>query len=342
MGPGIDAHSEALLDAVCARLGDPPSPEVRESIGFFLDHLVASVTLGAPYALTEQLQWQTRRLRVLAPELDTERLALVTRAVIEERMGGAAGVEQLALAAVDHLELARGDLALRSGAEPSDPGFGDLARHYLELALAEDHDEAVDLVLASELTPYEVLLHVLEPAQVELGRRWEQGDLSVAQEHGTTALTERVMALLRGRRRSIALDDGTVYAGVVGEDLHRVGLEMVSELLELAGWRVVRAPGVVDRATVVEQVARVRPDVLALSVTLLPDVVALRAVIEALRSDERSRHIPVVVGGRPFLRLPSLADLVGADDWARDGAGAVEACRRQRDLARRASKSADS
>jgi MerR family transcriptional regulator, light-induced transcriptional regulator len=325
---GIDAHSGSMLDDICTRLAPSLSSEVRESIGFFVDQLVASLALGAPSALTDQLLWQTRRLRALAPDLDTGRLARVTRAVLEERLGGADGVGQLALTAADHLELARGDLAHGPAAEQPDPGFGDLAGYYLELALADGHDEAVDLVLASGLTPQDVLLHLLEPAQVELGRRWERDDVSVAQEHETTALTQRVMALLRGRRRRVAPNGRSVLTAAVGEELHSVGLEMVTDLLGLAGWSVEQAPGAVEHTTVVEQVARTRPDVVALSVTLLSHVVELRSVIEALKSDERTRHVPVVVGGRPFRRDPALAGLVGADAWAADGRGAVEACRR--------------
>jgi signal transduction histidine kinase len=324
---GTDAYPGSVLDAVCSRLGDSLSPDARASIGFFVDQLEASVALGSPASLSDQLQWQTRRLRVLEPDLDAERLAGVVRTVLQQRRYGGRD-DGLGPCAREHLEVVLG--AEPHGGEPEtpDPGFGELAERYLELALAEHHDDAVDLVLASGLTPREVLLHLLEPSQVELGRRWEHDLVSVAQEHQTTALTERVMALLRGRRRSVADNGGTVYVGVVGEEMHRVGLDMVCDLLGFAGWRVVQAPGSIDPDSVVEQVALARPDVLALSVTLLTQVVELRAVIEAVRSDVRTRHVPVVVGGRPFRRNPALADLVGADQWAADGDGAVEACRR--------------
>jgi signal transduction histidine kinase len=329
----LGADDLSLRDAICAGLEGPLSAEVRESIGFFAEQVVASLELGAPYALTDQLRWQTRRLRVLAPGLDGDRLARVTRAVIEERLGGHGihdrEVEDGALSAVRHLQRAvEAAVAQPAPDDDPDPGLGDLARHYLDLALAEDHDEAVDLVLASGLASHDILLRVLEPAQAELGRRWEHADVSVAEEHDTTALTQRVMALLRGRRKSVASNGHTVYAGVVGEEQHSVGLSMVVDLLGLAGWNVQQAPAPVHHASIVEQVARARPDVVALSVTLVKHVVELRAVIEAIKGDERTRHVPVVVGGRPFRGNPALAELVGADEWAADGQGAVEACLR--------------
>jgi signal transduction histidine kinase len=327
-----DADSISLREAICAGLERPPSPEVRESIGFFVDHLFASVALGAPDALTDQLRWQTRRLRVLAPGTDADRLAELTHAAVAKRLGGRDDVDGLARSVTGHLAQALG--ATADGSVPDeqpDPGFGDVARDYLDLALAERHDEAVDLVLASGLTPHDVLLHVLEPAQVELGRRWEHNAVSVAQEHETTALTQRVMALLRGRRRSVVHQGHAVRAGAVGDERHTVGLSMVADLLSLSGWRVDLAPSPVEHGTVVEDLLRDRPDVLVLSVTLFKHVVELRSVIEAVKGDPRTRHIPVVVGGRPFRCNPALAELVGADEWAVDGQGAVDACQRATD-----------
>jgi signal transduction histidine kinase len=324
----LTGRTLSLGDEICAELDRPLSPEVRDSISFFVDHLSASLALGAPDALTGQLHWQTRRLRVLTPGLDAEQLAAVTRSVVERRLD-----DDAARSATAHLERALDALAGQPPPdERPDPSFGDLARDYLDLALARHHDEAVDLVLASGLAPHDVMLKILEPAQSELGRRWEHDHVSVAQEHDTTALTQRVMAMLRGRRKGVVEHGHTVYAGIVGDELHSVGLDMVADLLGSAGWGVHRAPGAVQHTGVVDQLVRVRPDVLALSVTLFKHVVELRAVVEAVKGDERTRHIPVVVGGRPFRENPALVDLVGADDWAVDGQGAIEACQRSTGL----------
>ncbi len=209
-----------------------------------------------------------------------------------------------------------------------DPAFGDLAQHYLDLALSGAHDEAVDVVVASGLAPHDVLLRILGPAQTELGRRRENDDVSVAQERDTTALTQRVMSLLRGRRKGVTKHGRTVYAGVVGGERHSVGLDLVVDLLEGSGWEVVRAPRAVDHASIADDLARLRPDVVVLSVTVVEHVVELRSVVEAVKLDERTGHIPVVVGGRPVRHDPALALLVGADAWAADAAGALEACER--------------
>lgn len=320
----LAGRSASLSDAICARLETPLSPELREAVAFFVDHLAASLTLGDPDALTDQLEWQSRRLRVLAPGLDTRHLADVTRAVVEQRLG-----DDVAEPATRHLEAAFDRLA---GHPPSgdgpDAAFGDLARQYLDLALDGAHDDAVDVVVASSLAPHDVLLRILAPAQTELGRRWERDDVTIGQEHDTTALTQRVMSLLRGRRKAVTRHGRTVYAGLIGEERHALGLDMVVDLLDGAGWEVLRAPGAVDHHGIVADLVRQRPDVVALSVTLFKHVVELRSVVEAIRADERTRHIPVVVGGRPFRQNPALASLVGADDWATDGQGALEACQR--------------
>ncbi len=318
------ADSASLCDAICARLGVPLSPELRESVSFFIDHLAASLTLGEPGGPADQLDWPGRRLEVIAPHLDLRRLAEVTRAVVEERLGGDVAVPTAA-----HLEAAFHRLAAQTPhGDGPDPAFGVLAQQYLDLALSGAHDEAVDVVVASGLAPHDVLLRVLGPAQTELGRRREHDYVSVAQEHDTTALTQRVMSLLRGRRKGVTKHGRTVYAGVVGDERHSVGLDMVVDLLEGSGWEVSRGPVAVDHTGIVEDVVRLRPDVVVLSLTLFEHVVELRSVVEAIKADQRTSHVPVVVGGRPFRHNPALALMVGADDWASDGQEALEACQR--------------
>ena len=56
MASELDGRPPSLCDAICARLDVPLSPELRESVSFFVDHLAASLTLGDPEALADQLR----------------------------------------------------------------------------------------------------------------------------------------------------------------------------------------------------------------------------------------------------------------------------------------------
>jgi hypothetical protein len=216
---------------VCGSLDPTLSPGVRESVEFFLTNLDASLALGDPALLADQIRWQTRRLGVLTPDSDLERLAAVTQEAITERPRpgeAAAAADHLANALQQAREIRRA--SGRSHATALSP----LAQSYLDLALAGEDELAGAAVLASTKDALTLLLEVLEPAQVELGRLWLVGEVSVEDEHRVTACTQRVMKELTDRRAAPEPDatqsaESAAHAPAVG-DLAGVQRPPVPEL----------------------------------------------------------------------------------------------------------------
>ena len=315
-------RTSPLVDVVCGSLDPTLSPGVRESVEFFLTNLDASLALGDPALLADQIRWQTRRLGVLTPDIDVERLAAVTQEAITERLRpgeAAAAADHLANALQQAREIRRA--SGRSHATALSP----LAQSYLDLALAGEDELAAAAVLASTKDALTLLLEVLEPAQVELGRLWLVGEVSVEDEHRVTACTQRVMKELTDRRAAPEPSGRRVLTVTVGAELHGIGLAIVMYALEQAGWTTQRIVDARDPAAVVEAALHHKVDALAISATMLDHVLDARALIEVLRADPRTQHLPVVVGGRPFKQAPRLATMVGADDWAVDARGAIRA-----------------
>jgi len=166
-------------------------------------------------------------------------------------------------------------------------------------------------------------LHVLQPALHEVGRRWETGAMSVAEEHLATAVTQTVMSRLAGELFLQAPTGGpTLVAGCVDDERHDVGLRMLCDLLELEGWSTVYLGPTVPTRDLVRMVAARRPDALALSVSLAPHLLAVRDAIAQVRGLEPPRPV-VMVGGRALASAPDLAARLGADLTASDAGEAV-------------------
>ncbi len=315
-------RTTSLVDAVCASLDPSVAPVARESVEFFLANLDASMALGDPSLLAEQIRWQTRRLGVLAPEIDVEQLAAVTHEVITEQLRpgeAAATADHLATALQQAREIRR------AAGRAEAPSLSPLAQSYLDLALAGEADLASAAVLASPRDALTLLLEVLEPAQVEIGRLWLVGEVTVEDEHRVTACTQRVMKELAARRHAPEPSGRRLLAVTVGEEAHGLGLAIVTYALEQAGWTTQRMVDARDPGAVVEALLHHEADALAISATMLDHVLDARALVETVRADPRTAHVPVVVGGRPFREAPRLAAMVGADDWAVDARGAIRA-----------------
>jgi MerR family transcriptional regulator, light-induced transcriptional regulator len=211
-----------------------------------------------------------------------------------------------------------------------DPPLPPKAQAYLDHVLRGERDAAVDIVLdevARGTDAQDILLEVLQPVQIEIGRLWEQGRASVAHEHLCTAVTQLCMSMLWPRLNEGAHDhDRTVVATSVGGEAHEVGVRIVADLLRRDGWRAFYLGAGVPASDVVAMLVEQRADVLALSATMAGHVPAVRRLVDAVRDEPRCADVKVVVGGRPFLVAPGLGKAVGADGLAPDAAEAVGVC----------------
>lgn len=165
-------------------------------------------------------------------------------------------------------------------------------------------------------------LSVLQPALREVGRLWECGTLTVAQEHLATAITQTVMSRLAVDQPLPSPDGPTVIAACVDAERHAVGLRMLCDLLELEGWTALYLGATVPTRDLVGMVGERRPRALALSVSLPPHLLAVREAIKEVRALGDPQPI-LVVGGRA-VTTPEIAQRLGADFTANDAGEGVD------------------
>lgn len=174
----------------------------------------------------------------------------------------------------------------------------------------------------------QIYLQVLQPALREIGRLWQQNEISVADEHLATAITQAAMARLYEQVFTWQYGTGhTLIAACADVERHEIGLRMLCDLLELEGWETTYLGATVPVESLVSMVRKRRPTAVALSVALVPHLPRLRTMIQAIREAMRDAQPVIVVGGRPFLDDPQLATRLGADFTAPDASAAVETLR---------------
>ena len=145
----------------------------------------------------------------------------------------------------------------------------------------------------------EPLLHseVLAPGLQRVGELWEDGSLTVADEHLATQITLRVLALEREATR-VATSRRHVrvmLAAVEGEE-HVVGLQMANNLLANGGYDVRFLGSDVPIDSLAPIVKKHRPGVFALTATMPESGELLNlAIAEVDRGDTTTA---VIVGGQ--------------------------------------------
>jgi methanogenic corrinoid protein MtbC1 len=110
---------------------------------------------------------------------------------------------------------------------------------------------------------------IIAPALWRVGALWEQGEITVADEHLASEISLRVLALRREVTRvALSRQAHQIMLATPSGEMHAIALRMVGELLRAAGYPIVMlGPNVPPRA-LVASVSRHRPDILCLSATL--------------------------------------------------------------------------
>ena len=169
-----------------------------------------------------------------------------------------------------------------------------------------------------------IYLGIFQPALREIGCLWQNNELTVAEEHLATAITQAAMARAYDRAFTWRTEGSrTLIAACADVERHEVGLRMLCDLLDLEGWHTTYLGSTVPVESLAAMVRRLRPDVVALSVALSPHLPRLRAMIDAVRNALGDARRLIIVGGRPFLDDPSLAQRLGADLTAQNAVDAV-------------------
>jgi methanogenic corrinoid protein MtbC1 len=168
-------------------------------------------------------------------------------------------------------------------------------------------------------------LEVFQPVLREVGRRWQENDLNVAEEHTITAVVQLAMAHLYphvfGAPRT---GRGCVVCAASG-DLHEIGARMVADFLEMAGWDTTYLGGNTPTPDLLRVIERRGVPLLCVSVSLATHLRTAAELIGALRREPLGAQVRVLAGGRPFVLCPRLWRTIGADGSGEDAAAAVVA-----------------
>jgi methanogenic corrinoid protein MtbC1 len=160
---------------------------------------------------------------------------------------------------------------------------------------------------------------VIGPAQQEVGRRWQVGQWTVAQEHAATAISDSVLAALSLRTAAEPVTPGRVVTGCVENEWHSLPLRMVTECLALAGYDVVFLGPSLPATHLTAFIADLDPLAVLLSCTNPLNLPGARRTIQAAHDAEA----PVIIGGRALDAAGIRAAALGADAYATNAAAAI-------------------
>ena len=189
--------------------------------------------------------------------------------------------------------------------------------------LKEEIEEATHILLDRGWTPYDVLTKSLVAGMTIVGEDFRDGILYVPEVLMAANAMKAGMFILKPLLAETGAPRiGSMVIGTVKGDIHDIGKNLVSMMMEGAGFEVVDL-GINNAVEkYLDALEREQPDILGMSALLTTTMPYMKVVIDTLTEKGLRDDYIVLVGGAPLNE--EFGDAIGADAYCRDAAIASE------------------
>jgi len=189
--------------------------------------------------------------------------------------------------------------------------------------LREEIEEGVNILLAREWAPYKVLTEALVSGMTIVGADFRDGILFVPEVLLAANAMKGGMAILKPLLAATGAPQvGKMVIGTVKGDIHDIGKNLVSMMMEGAGFEVVDLGINNPVENYLEALEREKADILGMSALLTTTMPYMKVVIDTLVEQGKRDDYIVLVGGAPLNE--EFGKAIGADSYCRDAAVAVD------------------
>ena len=190
----------------------------------------------------------------------------------------------------------------------------------------EKSKEFTKIALQNKIDPQEIILKSIAEGMEIVGRKFEASEyflseLIVAGEIGKE-ITQILEPYLKG---SEIKKIGKVVIGTVSGDLHDIGKNIVSMMLEASEFKVVDLGADVPVQSFIEAVKKEKPQIVAMSALLTVTMVEMKNVIEALKQAGLRDQVKVIIGGAAVTE--EFSKSIGADGYGANAVQGVRLCK---------------
>jgi corrinoid protein of di/trimethylamine methyltransferase len=181
--------------------------------------------------------------------------------------------------------------------------------------------------LAAGTEAMKLVSDYMVPAMTEVGRRFECDEYFVPELLLSARAMKAAMDLIRPLLIAAGAEPaGRVVIGTVKGDLHDIGKNLVSAMLEGGGFEVIDLGVNVTPEQFITAVKEKKAHIVAMSALLTTTMQSMKLTIDALKQAGIRDRVKVLVGGAPLTQR--YADEIGADGYSESAAGASPLARR--------------
>ena len=182
-------------------------------------------------------------------------------------------------------------------------------------------DELTAAAIAQNIAPNDILAQGLVVGMQKIGVRFRENKVFVPDVlMAARAMSAGMKHLKPFFASGAATRKGTFIIGTVAGDLHDIGKNLVSMMVEGGGWEVVDLGVDVSTEKFLKAIEDHPHAAVGLSALLTTTMINMEKTVKEIKA--KFPAVTVVVGGAPLTQ--AFADKIGADSYSADPQGAVE------------------
>lgn len=298
----------------------------KRDLDFIIDYLIEATYFDDPGIFNEFSIWLNSLLKNLG--LNDNVTKITYQCIIERLKNNFAEKEHKYLNDIigNALKIAMNTQVYEESFILDDNPQKSYAKNYLEFLLENNKIGANKLITEkalSEMEIDEIYLNIFQPVQKEVGRLWHLNEVSVAQEHYISSVTQLIMSQLYPHFLTVGGKKGSVVTTAVGNELHEIGIRMVADLLEVDGYDTIHLGANTPKNAIIDTLKVNDAKLLGISVTLPIHLKKLDKLINDIRKDKKLRNLKILVGGYAFNNNMDLWEKFSVDAYSHNAKDAV-------------------
>ena len=172
---------------------------------------------------------------------------------------------------------------------------------YLDDLLDGDKQKCIEIVnslMDEGVGIKDIYIHLIQPSMYEVGELWEKGEISVADEHIATSITDRLLTIIYPRIFSGKKKGKSAVVACVANEYHQIGGRMVADFFELHGWDGYFVGANTPLGDLLDLIDEKKPDVVGLSLAMYFNLSELLEAVEVIH--DKNPDLDIIVGGQAF------------------------------------------
>ena len=174
-------------------------------------------------------------------------------------------------------------------------------RDFLEALIAGDRPSCSEYAwqyFEQTRSIQELYEEVFKTSLYDIGKLWEYSQICVAEEHLAAAIVEAILNEFYQKIAAIEKTDKRIILSCVEDEVHKIGLKMISDVFEMNGWYSYFLGANTPTKDLIGFTRVIKPDLVGISMSVHYQIPVFKDIIQRIRKE--FPELPVLVGGQAF------------------------------------------